>query len=237
MAFFFLFQHHLLNSMAYKAQVLKALREDVYLTSSKFWSAYYHAQLQPTDLRELLPRLIPILLLDMAYEDGDESLLDDKDDESQPVQAHSGDYLFNVGNVRACNAKFIGILSNVYEYEVFVTLLPLAEVKLKRCDDETWKEREAIVFALGAIAKGCRRLLYPHLDEILKMLLHLLNDKFPLIRSISCWTISQYGKYFVIQKEDAALFNKVLNSLLHKLFDTNMRVQKFACLALITLEE
>lgn len=38
--------------------------------------------------------------------------------------------------------------------------------KLSTINDETWKEREAAVLALGAVAEGCITGLYPHLSEV-----------------------------------------------------------------------
>ncbi|KAK1580884.1 hypothetical protein Q3G72_001004 [Acer saccharum] len=39
------------------------------------------------------------------------------------------------------------------------------EVKLSASGGEAWKDREAAVLALGAIAEGCISVLYPHLCE------------------------------------------------------------------------
>lgn len=39
--------------------------------------------------------------------------------------------------------------------------------KLATSDDASWKEREAAVLALGAIAEGCINGLYPHLSEVI----------------------------------------------------------------------
>ncbi|XP_044391430.1 uncharacterized protein [Triticum aestivum] len=36
---------------------------------------------------------------------------------------------------------------------------------LARTDDESWKEWEAVVLSIGAIAKGCITGLYPHLPQ------------------------------------------------------------------------
>lgn len=33
--------------------------------------------------------------------------------------------------------------------------------------------------------------------QIVAFLIPLLDDKFPLIRSISCWTVSRFSKYIV----------------------------------------
>ncbi|KAK0579199.1 hypothetical protein LWI29_022650 [Acer saccharum] len=41
--------------------------------------------------------------------------------------------------------------------------------KLSASGDESWKDREADVLALGAIAEDCISVLYPHLSEGLRM--------------------------------------------------------------------
>ncbi|KAJ0097065.1 hypothetical protein Patl1_28098 [Pistacia atlantica] len=47
-------------------------------------SAYCDAQLPPENLKEFLPRLLPVLLSNMFYADDDESLLEAEEDESLP---------------------------------------------------------------------------------------------------------------------------------------------------------
>lgn len=46
-------------------------------------------------------------------------------------------------------------------------LLLFMQTKLATNDDNTWKEREAAVLALGAVAEGCINGLYPHLPEVI----------------------------------------------------------------------
>ncbi|CAL9223250.1 unnamed protein product [Arabidopsis halleri] len=165
----------------------------------------------------------------MAYEDDDETL---SNEEAQND---------NEWNLRACSAKFIGILANVFGDEILLTLMPFIKAKLSRYDDETWKEREVAVYALGAIAEGCNKFFYPHfaLLQIVTILRRLLNDQFPLVRRITCWTLYQFGTYVFEENnvENSELFRKVLKGLLLKVLDTNTWVQEAACLALTTLEE
>lgn len=40
------------------------------------------------------------------------------------------------------------------------------QAKLSCSNDEVWKEREAAVLVLGAIAEGCINGLFPHLSEV-----------------------------------------------------------------------
>ena len=45
------------------------------------------------------------------------------------------------------------------------------QTNLSNSGDEAWKEREAAVLALGAIAEGCINGLYPHLPEVMSIAL------------------------------------------------------------------
>ncbi|WJX15304.1 Transportin-1, variant 3 [Trifolium repens] len=250
---------HLRNVIEYMLQVNKDPDEEVALESCEFWSAYCDAQMPPENLREFLPRLIPILLSNMAYADDDESLIEAEEEGSQPdrdqdlkprfhVSRFHGsdevedddDDVVNTWNLRKCSAAALDILSNVFGDEILPTLMPIVQAKLSTVGDDGWKEREAAVLALGAIGEGCINGLYPHLPEIVAFLIPLLDDKFPLIRSISCWTVSRFSK-FIIQGIGHAKgyeqFDSVLMGLLRRILDDNKRVQEAACSAFATLEE
>ncbi|XP_038972987.1 transportin-1-like isoform X2 [Phoenix dactylifera] len=250
---------HLRNVIEYILQVNKDPDDEVALEACEFWSAYCDANFPSDSLREFLPRLIPVLLSNMAYADDDESLVDAEEDESFPdrdqdlkPRFHSSrlhgseggeeddDETVNVWNLRKCSAAGLDILSNVYGDEILPTLMPLIQQKLPTTNDSVWKEREAAVLAIGAIAEGCINGLYPHLPEIIAFLIPLLDDKFPLIRSITCWTLSRFSKYIIQgigHQNGYEQFDKVLMGLLRRILDTNKRVQEAACSAFATLEE
>ncbi|KAG9147491.1 hypothetical protein Leryth_007294 [Lithospermum erythrorhizon] len=251
---------HLKDLLQYILQVNKDADEEVALEACEFWSAYCDAQLPPENLREFLPSLIPVLLSNMAYAEDDEALLDAEEDGSQPdrdqdvkPRFHSSrfhgtedaeddddDDIVNIWNLRKCSAAALDILSNVFGDEILPMLMPIVQANLSAPGDEAWKAREAAVLALGAIAEGCINGLYPLLSEIVSFLTPLLDDKFPLIRSISCWTLSRFSKY-VIQgtghPEGDEQFKKLLVGLLRRILDENKRVQEAACSAFATLEE
>ncbi|KAJ8572148.1 hypothetical protein K7X08_008659 [Anisodus acutangulus] len=250
---------HLRNVLEYILQVNKDPDEEVALEACEFWSAYCDAQLPPENLREFLPRLIPVLLSNMVYADDDESLLEAEEDGSLPdrdqdikPRFHSSRFhgdedgedddedIVNVWNLRKCSAAALDILSNVFGDDILPALMPVIQAKLSTTNDEGWKEREAAVLVLGAIAEGCINGLFPHLPEIVSFLIPLLDDKFPLIRSISCWTLSRFSKYIVQgtdHQEGREQFNKILMGLLRRVLDDNKRVQEAACSAFATLEE
>nr|GEU83293.1 transportin-1 isoform X1 [Tanacetum cinerariifolium] len=249
---------HLRNVIEYMLQVNKDPDDEVSLEACEFWSAYCEAPLPPDNLRAFLPRLIPVLLSNMAYSEDDESLLDAEDDGSLPDRdqdlkprfhssrfhgsddAEDDDDIVNIWNLRKCSAAALDIISNVFGDDILPTLMPFVQSKLSTSDDASWKEREAAVLALGAIAEGCINGLYPHLSEIVAFLIPLLDDKFPLIRSISCWTLSRFSKFIVqgIGHPDGhEQFEKVFTGLLRRILDNNKRVQEAACSAFATLEE
>ncbi|CBI18918.3 hypothetical protein VitviT2T_026981 [Vitis vinifera] len=250
---------HMRNIIEYMLQANRDADDEVALESCEFWSTYCEAQLDPELLREFLPHLIPVLLSNMAYAEDDESLADAEEDESIPdrdqdlkPRFHSSrshglddmkdddDEAVNIWNLRKCSAAGLDILSDVFGDEILPTLMPLVQAKLSTSDARSWKEREAAVLALGAIAEGCVRGLFPHLAEIVAFLIPLLDDKFPLIRSITCWTLSRFSK-FIVQgvghQKGYDQFNRVLVGLLQRVLDTNKRVQEAACSAFATLEE
>jgi transportin-1 len=195
----------------------------------------------------------------MVYADDDEALDDVQEDESFPdrdqdlkPRFHSSrfhgsedeedddDDAVNMWNLRKCSAAGLDVLSNVFHDEILPTLIPLIHQNLSRTDDASWKEREAAVLAIGAIAEGCINGLYPLLPEIVTFLIPLLDDKFPLIRSITCWTLSRFSRFIIQSVEHPKgqeQFEKILMGLLTRILDTNKRVQEAACSAFATLEE
>ena len=57
------------------------------------------------------------------------------------------------------------------------------------------------ILAIGAIADGCGRLVEPHLPTLMPFLISTLDDAKPLIRSISCWSVSRYAPWIVAQPQ------------------------------------
>jgi transportin-1 len=105
------------------------------------------------------------------------------------------------------------------------------------------------------IGKGCFTGITGHLNQLIPFLIQSLNDKKPLVRSISCWTLSRYAHWIVLQQQENLLkvlieevrlkknsyfnyFNFIsFKKLLKRILDHNKRVQEAACSAFATLEE
>ncbi|KAA3476149.1 transportin-1 [Gossypium australe] len=236
-------------------QLNKDKNDVVALGACGFWSKYWDAQIPSENLREYLPRLTLILLSNMAYPNDDDLLadaevIDAKEDESIPDRyqdlkpqlpcSDEDDDTCTICNLRKCSASALDVLSNVFGAKILLTFMPIIEANLSATGDEAWREKEAAVLALGVIARGCINGLYPRLSEIVASLIPLLDHKFTLIRSTSCWTLSQFSKYIVQDsgnKKGYEQFDMVLTALLQRISDTNKLVQGAACSALAILEE
>jgi len=63
-----------------------------------------------------------------------------------------------------------------------------------------------------------------------------LSDPKPLVRSITCWTLSRYSKW-VVEQDHASYLQPMMQELLKRVLDHNKKVQEAACSSFATLEE
>jgi len=75
------------------------------------------------------------------------------------------------------------------------------------------------------------------LKELLPYLFQSLRDPKPLLRAITCWTLSRYAHWCVEQPEKQLYFEPLVAQLLERILDNNKKVQEAACSAFATLEE
>lgn len=140
-------------------------------------------------------------------------------------------------NLRKCSAAGLDILANVFAEE----LLPHVLEKLNELlFHQEWVARESGILVLGAIAEGCMNGMLPHLPKLVPFLIQTLSDKKALVRSITCWTLSRYAHWIVIQSQQNGhdpYLKPLMTELLKRILDSNKRVQEAACSAFATLEE
>ena len=63
-----------------------------------------------------------------------------------------------------CLVQYLVLLLNPLDNHTSTSAI--LQQNLARTDDESWKEREAAVLSIGAIAEGCITGLYPHLPQV-----------------------------------------------------------------------
>eukprot|EP00049_Salpingoeca_infusionum_P019426 m.361806 g.361806 ORF g.361806 m.361806 type:complete len:878 (+) comp19921_c0_seq1:188-2821(+) len=104
-------------------------------------------------------------------------------------------------------------------------------------NSENWLEVETSVMALGAISNGCREGLEEHLVELHSYILNCIPHAEPLVRQISCWTLSRFSARFLEIDDDGLALQSMVTALLERIFDGNKRVQQQACYSMAQLEE
>lgn len=162
-------------------------------------------------------------------EDEEDENEEDEDDEDEDEYGEVGDW-----NLRKCSAASLDIISGVYRSSLLPILLPHLQQRINKEDE--WPVVESSILALGAVAEGCIDGMTPHLTGLIPFLTTKLKDKKPLVRSITCWTLSRYGRW-IVQVNPGNIFQKILEEFLSCLLDNNKKVQEAACSAFATLEE
>ncbi|CAF3726418.1 unnamed protein product, partial [Rotaria sordida] len=163
-------------------------------------------------------------------QDDDEDDDDDDDDGSGTNADQATEW-----NLRKCSAAALDVLSNVFRETILPILLPILREMLFHTN---WQIKESGILVLGAIAEGCSHGLAPHLPDLVDYLIKCLNDKKPLVRSITCWTLSRYSTWIVHNEVQQNRFLiPLMSELLKRILDANKKVQEAACSAFATLEE
>ncbi|CAF1280741.1 unnamed protein product [Adineta steineri] len=156
---------------------------------------------------------------------------DDDDDDGSGTNADQA----TEWNLRKCSAAALDVLSNVFRETILPILLPILREMLFHTN---WQIKESGILVLGAIAEGCSYGLTPHLPDLVDYLIKCLNDKKPLVRSITCWTLSRYSTWIVHNEVQQNKFLiPLMSELLKRILDANKKVQEAACSAFATLEE
>jgi transportin-1 len=139
-------------------------------------------------------------------------------------------------NLRKCSAAALDVLASVFHGPVFESTLPYLKENLNHSE---WPNREAAVLALGAIADGCVDVITPHLPDLTQYLISLLQDKEPVVRQITCWSLGRYSGWASNLDEAGSRqhFEPMMDGILRRMLDPNKRVQEAAASAFANLEE
>ncbi|KAF2075365.1 hypothetical protein CYY_003341 [Polysphondylium violaceum] len=158
-----------------------------------------------------------------------------EDDEEDDDDDDDLDWVDDVWTIRKGSAFALDVLSSIFDCNTYLTItLPLIEQRM--AENNPWPIRESAILALGAIADGCKEGLIPHLSKVVPYLTNTLNDPKPLVRSITCWTLSRYGRWIANEGKDLCLHSVIIN-LLNRILDNNKTVQEAACSAFASIED
>jgi transportin-1 len=155
---------------------------------------------------------------------------DDIEDEDDKEEETGASYNPN-WTLRKCCSKLIDKLSNLYSLKVYEIVKPFLENDMQHSD---WIIKEKSILTLGAIGIGCYSLLKPHLSILISFLIKELQHPNKLVRAISCWTLSRFTKFILIDNlSDSSnqLFKEYLCEILKKFLDSEIIVQEAACTA------
>jgi HEAT repeat protein len=160
-------------------------------------------------------------------EDGEIDDDDDEDGDENPDERWT---------VRKCSAAALDVFARDFGGPVFEAILPYLSQNLKA---EDWPQREAAVLALGAVSDGCTTAVNPHLPELVPYLISLLDDREPVVRTITCWTLGRYSGWAakLPPAEREQFFVPILAGILGKMLDKNKKVQEAGTSAFANLEE
>ena len=203
---------------------------------------------------------------------------DDDDDDDDAFDSDDGDnWLDETGDtdetgtwtLRKYSAAALDTLAHEFKERLFNELMPPLQEAINAVgrtpeeDRSRWTTRESGILALGAVAEGCYEAIKPALEKLIPFLLKLLDDQRPLIRSITCWTLSRYVKWISVpdnmpipiqppppiegQAQVAStahgweyehhFFQHLLYALITRINDRNKRVQESACSAFAIFAE
>ena len=251
---------HLESITAFMLKATNDEEESVALEACEFWMVFCDAPPETWKvLRAHFPQLVPTLLSKMVYSEMDLMMLDgdEQDHESVPDRPENiapafhktaikggsgddgededegGDFDEAQWNLRKCAASSLDELGTRFGKEILPHLLP----HIQRCLSHTeWHVRESAILALGAVAEGCRKGLEPHMAQLFPFLLNLLADEQPLIRSISCWTLSRYAGW-IAENDAGNILPNTIQILCQRVLDSSKRVQRAGCSSLSLLLE
>ena len=117
-------------------------------------------------------------------------------------------------------------------------MLPIVEARVRETD---WKLRESALLALGAVSGGCIQGLRPYIGQMVGLMLPMTADVQPLVRSISCWSLSRYSYELASgakqSAEGAQLYDRAVQAVAERTLDKNRKVQAAAMSAVAVFED
>ena len=235
--------------------------QEIALAAAEFWSGLAINQMEDDEgeyhrreiINKVLPILGPILLESCRYAKADQiaSLPSNKNDlniykdkyyETEGVGEDVDDdeddeygQLESMGTLRRASAFAFEHLAKVSGEATFNSIKDTLENYLQNADDH--QGREAAILVLGAIADeaGSYEYIQPFLPILVPLLFKYLDDSYPKIKSITCWTLSKFSPWLSTQPvEEVQIYIEKLCSLM---LDSDTELQEASCTAVAEMLE
>ena len=130
--------------------------------------------------------------------------------------------------LRKCCSRFLDDISFIFPQDTFKIIRPSLDHEMQSRDDLV-KERSILAF--GAIAQGCYNQVISHLNNVIPFLIRELQHPDKFVRAITCWTLSRYTKFILIDnvnENKEKLFKEFLIEILKKMLDKEHMVREAA---------
>ena len=131
--------------------------------------------------------------------------------------------------LRKCCSRVLDNLSLIFPQETFNIIRPFFENEIQS-EDDLIKERSILAF--GAIAQGSYLQVISYLNNVIPFLITELQHPNKYVRAITCWTLSKYTKFILIDnysENKNELFKEYLTEILKKILDKESIVRESAC--------
>ncbi|KAJ9441770.1 hypothetical protein DIPPA_56292 [Diplonema papillatum] len=220
--------------------------------ASHFWSEF--ASIRPavqalSRVPRMIPQFVEMLLVRMVYSELELQLIEDDEEKDDIHPTRDPKSRDNDGDdaqwtTRKCSAAALDNLSRSLQDDFIQPqgtpahwFFQLISARLSSSD---WRQVEVGILALGAVASGAYTALLPYLPTAIPQLLAATSwentETHPLVKSIGCWTLSQY-EYYIVHEESGRHCQPYLLNLLDCMGHRKRKVQETAVAAFTCLVE
>eukprot|EP00019_Armaparvus_languidus_P001769 CAMPEP_0168587482 /NCGR_PEP_ID=MMETSP0420-20121227/4901_1 /TAXON_ID=498008 /ORGANISM="Pessonella sp." /LENGTH=626 /DNA_ID=CAMNT_0008622763 /DNA_START=182 /DNA_END=2059 /DNA_ORIENTATION=+ len=185
----------------------------------------------PDDPRDVKPRFANAKQKGVGGDAANDDL-DSDDDEEEELE--DGEIVMR-WTVRKSSARGLDRLCRHFPQRALTLLMPYLTAALQQTQD--WRQMEAAILAVGAIADGCFMVIADSLPELIPFLLQCADSPQVLVKTITAWTLSRYSKWVVMQPDHKTYFEPMLFALMLMCTSTSKMVQEAGISALATFED